>query len=295
MAAEAPTADVEPRLSAGRLLGKLAPVVRQKLLVVGLVIVGAFIVMTVFAPWIAPYSPTESTGTWLQGPSVDHPLGTDQLRRDMLSRLIHGGRIPMIVAFASCFISLTVGMLVGLIAGYFGGFIDRVLSLVMDSIYSFPALILAIVIVAMLEPGLISMIAAISFVYIPTYFRITRSQVLVVREMEYVDAARALGFKPSRVLVRHIGPNTLTSVLAVTSFNLADAILIEAGLSYLGFGLPPPTPDWGFDIQKGQQLYMAGYWWLITFPGLAIVLICLGFGMVGEGVNDLLNPRRRKR
>lgn len=295
MAAKAPTTDVKPPIGVGRLFVKLAPVVRQKLLVIGIVMVGGFILMTIFAPWIAPYSPVESTGQWLQAPSAEHPLGTDQLRRDMLSRLIHGGRIPLIVAFASCFISLTIGMVVGLFAGYFGGVIDRVLSLIMDAIYSFPALILAIVIVAMLEPGLVSMIAAISFVYIPTYFRITRSQVLVVREMEYVDAARALGFKAWRVLVRHIGPNTLTSVLAVTSFNLADAILIEAGLSYLGFGLPPPAPDWGFDIQKGQQLYMAGYWWLITFPGIAIVLVCLGFGMVGEGVNDLLNPRRRKR
>lgn len=282
-------------MGVGRLAGKLAPVVRQKLLLVGLIIVGTFILMTIFAPWIAPFNPTESTGEWLQPPSADHPLGTDQLRRDMLSRLIHGGRIPLIVAFSSCFISLTIGMLIGLAAGYFGGLIDRVLSLVMDAVYSFPALILAIVIVAMLRPGMISMIAAISFVYIPTYFRITRSQVLVVREMEYVDAARALGYKAWRILIRHIGPNTLTSVLAVTSFNLADAILIEAGLSYLGFGLPPPTPDWGFDIQKGQQLYMSGYWWLITFPGLAIVFVCLGFGMVGEGVNDLLNPRRRKR
>jgi len=296
MALEVETREPEvkaPRLR--RLRVVLGQIRRQRLLLTGLIIVGAFVLATIFAPWLTPYDPTRSTGDWLQAPSLKHPFGTDQVRRDVLTRVLHGGKIPLIVAVFSCLISLTLGTLLGWISGYSGGFLDRALSLTMDAIYSFPALILAIAIVAMLGPGISNMIFAISFVYIPTYFRVARSQVLVVRELEFVEAAQALGAGHLRIMLQHIAPNTLTSVLAVTSFNLADAILTEAALSFLGFGLPPPTPDWGFDIQKGQRLLQAGYWWLITFPGLAIIIVCLGFGMIGEGINDLLNPRRRLR
>lgn len=282
-----------PRLR--RLQAALKRVVHQRLLLAGLIVVGLFLFLMIFAPWISPYDPTKSTGNWLQPPSLKHPMGTDQVRRDVLSRVLYGGRIPLIVAVFSCLLSLSIGTLLGWISGYFGRWLDRALSLTMDAIYSFPALILAIAIVAMLGPGIANMIFAIAFVYVPTYFRVARSQVLVTRELEFVEAARALGAGHIRILLKHIAPNTLTSVLAVISFNLADAILTEAALSFLGFGLPPPTPDWGFDIQKGQRLLQAGYWWLVTFPGLAIIVLCLGFGMIGEGINDLLNPRRRRR
>jgi peptide/nickel transport system permease protein len=198
------------------------------------------------------------------------------------------------VAAVSCITSLTVGTLLGWLSGFLGGRTDRALSTVMDAIYSFPALVLAIAIVAMLGPGLLNMIAAISFVYIPAYYRVARGQSLVVREQEYVESARASGASTVRLLLRHVAPNTLSAVMTVPSFNIADAIVTEAALSFLGFGLPPPTPDWGFDIQNGQRFLQSGFWWLITFPGLVIVFVSLGFGMVGEGVNDLLNPRRRR-
>ncbi|MGH2403917.1 MAG: ABC transporter permease [bacterium] len=260
----------------------------------GGVVVGLLVLGTVLAPLIAPYDPTSSTaGDRLQPPNRSNLLGTDQLRRDVLSRIIYGGRVPLIVAVTACAISLAAGTLLGWVAGFLGGRVDRSLSIFMDAIYSFPALILAVAIVAMLGPGLLNMVAAIAFVYIPTYYRVARGQALVVREQEFVEAARAAGSSTGRLLIRHVAPNTLSAVMTVPSFNIADAILTEAALSFLGFGLPPPTPDWGFDIQNGQRFLQSGYWWLITFPGLVIVLVSLGFGMIGEGVNDLLNPRRR--
>ncbi|MGQ0549706.1 MAG: ABC transporter permease [Armatimonadota bacterium] len=267
----------------------------RALLCAGGAVVGLLVVATLLAPLIAPYDPTSATaGDRLQPPNSTHLLGTDQLRRDVLSRIIYGGRVPLLVAVASCTISLTSGTLLGWIAGFLGGRIDRSLSIFMDAIYSFPALILAVAIVAMLGPGLLNMVAAIAFVYIPTYYRVARGQALVVREQEFVEAARAAGSSTGRLLIRHVAPNTLSAVMTVPSFNIADAILTEAALSFLGLGLPPPTPDWGFDIQNGQRFLQSGYWWLITFPGLVIVLVSLGFGMIGEGVNDLLNPRRRR-
>jgi peptide/nickel transport system permease protein len=265
------------------------------LLYVGLAVIGLSLFVTVFAPMIAPHDPTSAGApARLLPPGRAHVMGTDQLRRDVFSRVIYGGRIPLLVAAISCLTSLTAGTLLGWVSGFLGGRTDRTLSTIMDAIYSFPALVLAIAIVAMLGPGLLNMVAAISFVYIPAYFRVARGQSLVVREQEYVEAARASGASTLRLLLRHVAPNTLSAVMTVPSFNIADAIVTEAALSFLGFGLPPPTPDWGFDIQNGQRFLQSGFWWLITFPGLVIVFVSLGFGMVGEGVNDLLNPRRRR-
>jgi len=268
----------------------------QRLLLIGLVVIGAVVLMALFAPTLAPYNPTQPTTlARLQPPGLGHLMGTDQLQRDVLSRIIYGGRIPLIVAFVSAAVSLSIGTLLGWISGYAGGWIDRSLSLFMDALYSFPALILAIAIVAMLGPGITNMVAAIAFVYIPAYFRVARAMVITVREQEFVEAARALGSSPTSILLRHVAPNTLTALLAVPPFNIADAILTEAALSFLGLGLPPPAPDWGFDIQNGQRFLQAGYWWLITFPGLMILVVSLGFGMIGEGFSDLLNPRMRAR
>lgn len=276
---------------------------RSRLLVAGMILVGLMVGMTIFAPWIAPHSPTEPIeGHLLMPPSWEHPMGTDNIEQDMLSRVIYGGRVPLLVAFVSALLSLLVGVVLGWISGYFGGYLDRVLSLCMDAIYSFPSLILAIAIVAMLGPGILNMILAIFLVYIPTYYRVVRGQVLQIREEEFVAAAHSLGASHLRILICHIAPNTITSVLAIIPFNIADAILTEAGLSYLGLGLSPTldpndlaAADWGIDINKGQKFLQGGHWWLITFPGLMIMLVSLGFGLIGEGLNDLLNPRRRQR
>ncbi len=271
-------------------------------LAVGFTMVLFVAILTIFAEFIAPYGPVEPVaGQFLKPPSEAHPMGTNNLEYDLLSRVIYGGRVPLIVAAISTTLSLLIGVLLGWFSGYFGGLIDRALSLVMDAMYSFPALILAIAIVAVLGPGVVNMVVAIFIVYIPTYFRVVRSQVLQVREQEFIEASRALGLGHARILFRHIAPNTITSVMAIVSFNIADAILTEAALSFLGLGLPPTVnpgdlwaADWGADIQVGQRFLQGGHWWLITFPGLMIVFVSLGFGLIGEGVNDLLNPRRRR-
>lgn len=263
---------------------------RSRLLATGIVMIGVIVLVTVLAPLITPYNPILPTGVRLVPPGAAHWFGTDQLQRDVFSRVLAGGRVPLEVAFLSTLFSLLLGASLGWASGYFGGRLDRGLSLVMDAIYSFPALILAIVIVAMLGPGIFNMVVAISLVYIPTYFRVARGQALRVREEVFVEAAQALGANSVRILGIHIAPNTLASVMAIVSFNVADAILTEAGLAFLGFGLPPPTPDWGFDIQNGQAFLQSGYWWLITFPGLAIIVTTLGFNLLGEGVAETVGP-----
>ncbi|HKI55808.1 MAG TPA: ABC transporter permease [Trueperaceae bacterium] len=264
---------------------------RRRVLVAGIVLVGLVVVITLAAPLFAPFSPTLPGADRLVPPGGVHWFGTDQLRRDVLSRVIYGGRIPLEVAFSSTVLSLLIGASLGWISGYASGRLDRTLSLVMDALYSFPALILAITIVAMLGPGVLNMVAAIAIVYIPTYFRVARGQTLRVREEAYVEAAQALGARAPRMLRVHIAPNTLNALMAIVSFNIADAILTEAGLAFLGFGLPPPTPDWGFDIQNGQAFLQSGYWWLITFPGIAIVITSLGFNLLGEGIGEAVGPQ----
>jgi peptide/nickel transport system permease protein len=271
----------------------------QRVLKVGIAIVIAFIIMVVLANWFPSlngYHPTlYRDAPRLQGPTTAHWMGTDQLQRDVLSRILGGGKASLIVAFSAVALSMTVGSILGWVSGFTGGWLDRVLSLTMDAIYSFPSMILAIVLVAMFGSGITPMIWAVGFVYIPTYFRVTRAEVLQVRETSYIEAIRAVGASNTRIVLRHVAPNTINAIMAVSSFNLADAILTVAALSFLGFGLPPPAPDWGFDIQNGQKFLQSGAWWLITFPGVMIITLSLGFGLIGEGVSDLVNPKRRRK
>lgn len=270
----------------------------QTILKIGLAVVCTFILVTLLAQysWFTPYDPVYyRSAPRLQGPSIHHLMGTDQLQRDVFSRILAGGKASIIVAFGAVALSMIIGSLLGWISGFTGGFLDRSLSLTMDAIYSFPSLILAIVLVAMFKAGIGPMIFSVGFVYIPTYFRVTRAEVLQVREATYVEAVRAVGASNVRIILRHVAPNTVNAIMAVASFNLADAILTVAALSFLGFGLPPPTPDWGFDIQNGQKFLQSGSWWLITFPGLMIISLSLGFGLVGEGISDLVNPKRKRR
>ena len=271
----------------------------QRVLKVGVFIVIAFLLMTVLAnifPSLNGYDPTlYRDAPRLQGPTASHWMGTDQLLRDVFSRILGGGKASLIVAFSAVALSMTVGSILGWISGFAGGWLDRVLSLTMDAIYSFPSMILAIVLVAMFGSGIGPMIWAVGFVYIPTYFRVTRAEVLQVRETSYIEAIRAVGASNTRIVLRHVAPNTVNAIMAVSSFNLADAILTVAALSFLGYGLAPPAPDWGFDIQNGQKFLQSGAWWLITFPGIMIITLSLGFGLIGEGISDLVNPKRRRK
>ncbi len=217
-------------------------------------------------------------------------LGTNQIGQDILSRIIWGTRIALIVGLSSAVVAVLIGVPLGLVSAFVGGALDRGLTLLMDSLYAFPALILAIAIAAVLGAGIGNVIVAIAVVYIPTYFRIVRGQTFSVKEELYVEAARSLGARPITILFRYIFPNVIPSVVVIFSVNVADAILTEAALSFLGLGLPPDIPDWGIDLARGQD-YVRRAWWMITFPGLMVSLVTLSFSMLGESLSEILNPR----
>lgn len=219
-------------------------------------------------------------------------LGTNQLGQDVLSRIIWGTRVAFLVGFAAALVALVIGLPLGLLAGFIGGKLDRGLSLVMDSMYAFPGLILAIAIAAVLGPSVGNVVVAIAVVYVPTYYRIVRGQSLSVKEEVYVEAARSLGARSIEILRRYIFPNVIPSVAIIFSVNVADAILTGAALSFLGLGLPPDIPDWGIDLARGQEAIQTA-WWLVTFPGLAVMLVVLTFTMMGEGLVEIFNPKLR--
>ena len=241
---------------------------------------------------ISPFDPLDQeAGPQLDRPSREHLFGTDNLHRDVFSRMIWGSRTILDVAFAAAIVSSLVRIPLGLISGFTGGIVDRVLSLVMDSIYSFPGLILAIAFAAMLGPGVVNITLAVAVIYIPTYFRLVRGQTLSVKTELFVEAARAIGSKRRTILAKYIFPNIIATVVVVFSINIADAILTEAALSYIGLGLPAGVPDWGMDLSMGKKFLPSGAWWMITFPGVMISLLALGFTMLGEGLAEILNPR----
>jgi len=217
-------------------------------------------------------------------------FGTNGLGQDVYSRIIYGTRTTLIVGILSAVFSSLFGIPLGLVSGFLGGMFDRVLTLVMDSIYSFPGLILAIAIASVLGPSIGNIILAIAVLYIPTYFRIVRGQTLSIKEALYVEAARSLGASRLKILGRYIFPNVLASVVVIFSVNVADAILTGAGLSFLGLGLPETIPDWGVDLARGQPELRTA-WWLVTFPGLAIALLTLCFSLLGESLSEMLNPK----
>lgn len=232
-----------------------------------------------------------SIGESLSGAIQDaFVLGTNQIGQDIFSRIIWGTRIALLVAFSAAVFALLIGVPLGLIAGFWTGRLERLLTLFMDSLYSFPGLILAIAIAAVLGPGIMNIIIAIATLYIPTYYRITRGQTLQIKEQLYVEAARSLGAKAFSILRRYIFPNIIPSLVVIFSVNVADAILTEAGLAFIGLGLPPDTPDWGIDLASGQD-YLRQAWWLVTFPGIMVTIVTLAFSMLGESLSEILNPR----
>ncbi len=261
---------------------------------IGFIIILTIILMAIFAPFIAPYDPIKKVGEILESPNSKFILGTDGLGRDILSRIIYGAQTAICVTFLAVSISLSCGVLLGLVSGYAGGKFDSIFSLVMDAIYSFPGLILAIVLAAMLGPGIINTAIAIAVIYTPTYFRMVRGVVLSLKESLFIEAARAIGAKDRTIVFKYIFPNVLSSIPIVLSLNAADAVLTLAALSFLGLGLPAPTPDWGFDLKAGHAYLASKIWWPSTFPGLMIVLLTLGFSLFGEGINEILNPELRK-
>jgi peptide/nickel transport system permease protein len=264
------------------------------LVILGAAIVASIIIMTLVSPWISPYDPSTkgiNVGKPLTPPNSQFPFGTNDLGQDMLSRVISGGGIMLQVALLSVVICLLVGVPLGLFSSYIGGVFDRTICLVMDSVYAFPGLILAIAIAAMLGRGVTNMALSIAAVYVPSYFRVIRSQVLSIKEMPYIEAAQSIGAKSRTILFNYILPNVVPSIVVVATVNFADAILTAAGLTFIGLGVEVDIPDWGWDLTNGRRLLPSGVWWVITFPGIFIILLALGFTLMGEGLSELLNPK----
>lgn len=266
---------------------------RNKLAIIGMVLLGLFVFCAIFAPWIAPYDPIAQDITRRrEPPSWKHPFGLDEVGRDLLSRVIYGARVSLYVGVASVSMAIVIGTLIGAISGYAGGWIDNIVMRIMDIMLAFPSLLLAIAIVAILGPGLLNMLYAIAFVSIPAYARLVRASVLAAKEMDYVLAARAVGCSSSRILFRHIMPNCLTPIIVQGTLGIATAILDAAGLSFLGLGAQPPTPEWGAMLGQGRgSVFTAPH--VVIFPGLAIMLTVLGFNLLGDGLRDALDPRLR--
>jgi peptide/nickel transport system permease protein len=266
------------------------------ILLAGLFIVTFMIVMTLM-PWLfTSFDPSnQDAGPQLVAPGGTHLMGTDNLGRDIWARMVWGAQTILGVAFAAALMSSLIGIPLGLLSGFVGGPLDRVLSLTMDSIYSFPGLILAIAFAAMLGPGVVNITLAVAVIYIPTYFRLVRGQTISIREELYVEAAQVLGAKRWTILGRYIFPNVIATTVVIFSVNIADAIMTEAALSYIGLGLPAGIPDWGMDLSMGKKFLPSGSWWLITFPGMMIMTLALGFTFLGEGLAEILNPKLLER
>lgn len=263
-----------------------------KMVFTGSIIVSFMVAMTLLAPFIAPHDPTAiNLGPIASPPSLRFPMGTNHLGEDILSRMIYGGATMMEVAILSVILCLSIGVPLGLFAGYSGRLFDSAISLAMDSLYAFPGLVLAIAIASVLGQGVINLAVSIAVVYIPSYFRVVRSQVLSIKEMPFVEAVRVEGGSTLNILFKQILLNIIPSIAVIASINIADAILTEAGLTYLGLGPNVALPDWGWDIYYGKNLFLSGAWWAWTFPGLMIVLLASGFTFIGEGLSELLNPK----
>jgi peptide/nickel transport system permease protein len=260
----------------------------------GIVLVAIFVICALFAPWIAPQDPARiDLPTRLAGPSSTHWCGTDELGRDILSRLIYGSRISMLVGSCVVAASLTLGLIVGSIAGYYGGRIDRFVNVVvMNAFLSFPGILLAIAFVAFRGPGIFNLILALSLGGWVGYARLVRAQVLAAREREFVEAARSLGASDLRVIVRHILPNIIQPIIVQAAIGMAGAILAEATMSFLGLGVPPPTASWGTMLNDGRaHLFDAPH--LVLFPAMAVMLAVLSFNFIGDALRDFLDPRSR--
>lgn len=264
---------------------------RNRLAVLGAVVIAALTAGAIFAPWLAPHDPIASNiRERLQPPSAQHPFGTDDLGRDIFSRVIYASRVSLQVGFISVGIAAVAGVTLGLVAGYFGGWIDTIIMRVMDVLLAFPAVLLAIAIMAVLGPSITNVMIAVGIVYIPVFARVTRGSALAVREQEYVESARAAGRSAWGTLRRHVLPNALDAVIVQMSLTMAFAIAAEAALSFLGLGPQPPEPTWGSMLFFARNYMVEAPWWAI-FPGLAIFVTVFSLNLIGDGLRDALDPR----
>ncbi|OWJ91571.1 peptide ABC transporter permease [Pseudomonas sp. A46] len=286
------TSTTSPNIGAER-WQVLRLLVSRKTALISLLLLAVLVAAALLAPWISPHDPFKlSIMDRLKAPSTAHWFGTDEFGRDLFSRVIHGGRLSLMVGFAVVVLSGALGIALGLIAGFFRS-ADRLVSRLIDAMMAFPDILLAISLVAALGPSLINVVIALGIVYTPRLARIVRASTLVIRELPFVEAARALGVPTWRIVTVHVLRNLASPILVQGTFIFAYAILAEAGLSFLGVGVSPDIPTWGTMISAGQQ-YMGSADWIMVFPGIAIVLSVLSLQLVGDGLRDVLDPRLRK-
>jgi len=285
----------ESRLSADGQLGRVwKQLWRRKAAMGGATLVFLLLVVAAAAPWLAPFHYAEQNlDEVLLPPSREHVLGTDDFGRDVLSRIIYGSRISLSVGVVAVSIGAGLGIVLGAAAGYLGGWVDHLVVALIDIAWSFPTILLAIALVAVLEPGLTSAMVALGLVTWPSYARVMRGQVLSLREKEFVEGARAMGASSWRIVARHLIPNAIPPMIVMATLGMADAIIVESTLSYLSLGAQPPLPSWGSMLNAGRT-FMHRAPWLAVFPGLAILLTVLGFNLFGDALRDALDPRMKQ-
>ncbi|NJB68325.1 peptide/nickel transport system permease protein [Desulfobaculum xiamenense] len=267
---------------------------RYGLLVAGLVIVGGMSIAAILAPWLAPHDPTMlDMSHILEAPSAAHPLGTDALGRDVLSRMLHGARVSLWVGFVAVGLSVIIGLALGLAAGYFGGIVDEIIMRAVDVMLCFPSFFLILAVIAFLEPSLVNIMVVIGLTSWMGVARLVRAETLALRERDFVLAARVAGAGPVRIITLHILPNAIAPVLVSATLGVAGAILVESSLSFLGLGVQPPMPSWGNILMEGKDVLTIAPW-MSFFPGLAILFTVLGYNLLGESLRDILDPRLRR-
>ncbi|GAA0196132.1 nickel transporter permease [Haladaptatus pallidirubidus] len=270
---------------------KLRQFKSNRLNLIGLALVLLVVSSALLAPWIAPYEPNEQDLlNRLDSPSSEHIMGTDQLGRDMFSRLLYGAQISLRVALVVVAITLMIGTFVGVVAGYAGGWVDEALMRFVDILLAFPGILLALVIAGILGPSLTNIMIALAVVGWTQYARIIRGSVLSIKEKEFIKAARLMDVSKPRIIWRHVLPNVITPVVVLATMDMAYVILGTAGLSFLGLGAQPPTPEWGAMLSQGRN-HIQTAWWVVNFPGLVIMITVLGFNLLGDGLRDVLDPR----
>lgn len=275
----------------GRSWRLLCMLMKNPLALLGSIIILTLILVAVFAPWIAPYSPIgQDLGNRLLPPSAAHWMGTDELGRDIYSRIIHGSRITLLIVALVAIISAPLGLLVGAVSGYFGGWVDKLLMGITDVFLSMPKLILALAFVAALGPGIENAIIAIAITAWPVYARIARAETMTFRQSEFIAATQMLGASNTRIILRHVLPLCTSSMIVRMTLDMAGIILTAAGLGFLGLGAQPPLPEWGAMISRGRT-FILDQWWVATMPGIAIIVVSLGFCFLGDGLRDVLDPR----
>lgn len=292
-AALGPVGVDEPRPAPAARLRWARYLLRDKKALVGFGVLSILVLLAVFAPWVVPYDPTAMDFDMIGAPSWAHPLGTDDLGRDLLSRLIMGAQISLFVGVSTVAIALVAGVALGIVAGYFGGFVDTVIMRYIDLQWAFPNFIIAVYLVAVFGTGLSNVIVAISLAFVDDFARIARGMVLTIREEQYIAAARVVGVSNWRIMWRHILPNAMAPIIVQATVSISYAILAEAGLSFLGLGVEAETPTWGLILADARS-FISRAWWLGVFPGLFIMVTVLSINFLGDALRDILDVRETK-